>query len=270
MSELEKTRRPWTRDELKLAFYIYCQLPFGKLHASNPEVRKLAHAVGRTPGAAAMKLVNFASLDPTIIGSGRRGLGHASRLDAQIWQEFHSDWGRLAVECERQLALATGSTQAFLHPEVEASTGFLDEGIFTGETREVLTRVRIGQQFFRRSVLASFGNRCCMSDLSEQRLLVASHIKPWTVDKGNRLNPRNGLCLSSIHDKAFDAGLITLDENLCVVLSQPLLKNTERIVVDAFHSIDGKRIRRPERFVPDEHFLAYHREVRFVDSRSDT
>ncbi|WP_211238039.1 hypothetical protein [Derxia gummosa] len=48
----------WTRDQLKLAFHLYCQLPFGRLHARNPEVMALARLLGRTPSALAMKLVN--------------------------------------------------------------------------------------------------------------------------------------------------------------------------------------------------------------------
>lgn len=54
----------WNRDQLKLAYYLYCQLPFGKFHHRNPEVMKLATLIGRTPSAVAMKLSNFASLDP--------------------------------------------------------------------------------------------------------------------------------------------------------------------------------------------------------------
>ena len=67
----------WTKEQLKLAFHLYCQLPFGKLHQRNPEIIKLANMIGRTPSAVAMKLVNFASLDPAITGTGRSGLGNA-------------------------------------------------------------------------------------------------------------------------------------------------------------------------------------------------
>jgi hypothetical protein len=71
----------WTKEQLKLAFHLYCQLPFGKLDMRTPEVIKLAGLIGRTPGAVAMKLSNFASLDPAITGTGRKGLEGASNLD---------------------------------------------------------------------------------------------------------------------------------------------------------------------------------------------
>ena len=73
----------WTEDELRLALALYCQLPFGKMHSRNKEIVKLAEKIGRTPSAVAMKLVNFASLDPEIVNSGRAGLGNASSMDRQ-------------------------------------------------------------------------------------------------------------------------------------------------------------------------------------------
>ena len=91
----------WTKEQLKLAFHLYCQLPFGKLHHRNKEIVVLAPLIGRTPSAVAMKLVNFASLDPAITASGRSGLGNASVLDQEVWDEFHADWEGLALECER-------------------------------------------------------------------------------------------------------------------------------------------------------------------------
>ena len=92
------TSSRWTIDQLKLAFHLYCLLPFGQLHRRNAEVVELAGLIGRTPSAVAMKLCNFASLDPAIVASGRKGLEGASRLDRQIWEFFQADWEGLAVE----------------------------------------------------------------------------------------------------------------------------------------------------------------------------
>ena len=146
-----------------------------------------------------MKLVNFASLDPAITASGRKGLGNASELDREVWDEFHADWETLALEC------AMLSQKLRPMPKIEPPTDSLDAfdlNDFTGETRRSITEQRVKQHFFRRAVLASYGGRCCMSGVSDTRLLVASHIVPWSIDKANRLNPKNGLCLSAIHDRA--------------------------------------------------------------------
>src|SRR5690242_10241218 len=88
----------WTEDQTKRALYLYFQLTFGQLHQKNPEIIALAMALGRTPSSVAMKLANFASLDPQIVASGRKGLDGASALDRKVWDEFHSDWTKLVTE----------------------------------------------------------------------------------------------------------------------------------------------------------------------------
>jgi predicted restriction endonuclease len=257
----------WTKEQLKLAFYLYCQLPFGKLDSRNPEIIQLAKQIGRTPGALAMKLSNFASLDPAITTTGRKGLDGASNLDREIWHEFHADWEELALECE-QLRRQLGFTVA---EEVEGDASaeeLLSPEDFTGETRRVVTEQRIKQHFFRRAVLSSYRGRCCMSGLSEPRLLIASHIVPWSKDKTNRLNPSNGLCLSAIHDRAFDKGLISLTDDWRVVVSKELRKRDELFVQQVLLPLEGQQIELPERFLPDHAFLVRHRQDVFLDSRS--
>jgi putative restriction endonuclease len=78
----------WTRSETLAAFHIYLQLPFGQLDSKRPRIVQLSQWIGRTANAVALKLVNLASLDPQVVASGRRGMGHASKLDEQIWHEF--------------------------------------------------------------------------------------------------------------------------------------------------------------------------------------
>jgi len=254
----------WTKEQVKLGFNLYCQLPFGKLHSGNPEIIELANLIGRTPSAVAMKLCNIASLDPAITSTGRSGLGNASALDREVWDEFHADWDRLALDClhiYEQLRVEKGLPQS----EDQADAELEDIDDFTGETKRVVTEQRIRQYFFRRTVLSSYLGRCCMSGLSDSRLLIASHIVPWSKDKHNRLNPRNGLCLSALHDKAFDRGLIALDDDFRVILSKDLEQRNEPFVRQFFHPLAGQSITLPERFAPDKAFLARHRDVVFVD-----
>lgn len=56
----------WTRDELILAFNLYCKIPFGTIHIRNPQIIALAKVLRRTPSAVSWKLANFASLDPSL------------------------------------------------------------------------------------------------------------------------------------------------------------------------------------------------------------
>lgn len=107
-----------------------------------------------------------------------------------------------------------------------------------------------------------------MSGLSESRLLIASHIVPWSVDKANRLNPSNGLCLSAIHDRAFDKGLITLSDDFKIIVSYELRRRDEPFISEVLLPLNGCTIEPPERFAPQAEFIAWHREKLFVDNRT--
>lgn len=250
-------RNRWNREQLKLAYYLYCQLPFGRLHNRNQEIIELAKLIGRTPSAVAMKLVNFASLDPAITSTGRKGLSAASNLDREVWAEFHTDWERLTIESELLRQQLLGEAGVSTTSDELAEEELPD---FSGETKRVMTAQRVKQHFFRRAVLSSYKGRCCMSGLSEPRLLIASHIVPWSQDKANRLNPSNGLCLSSIHDRAFDQHLISLTDDLKILIGDFVKqRRDEPLIQSAFLSIEGKYIDIPEKFMPEKLFVEKHR-----------
>src|SRR4051812_31367809 len=93
-------RRKWTRDQLIVCFNLYCKLPFGQLHRGNPSIMQLAKLLDRSANSVAMKLVNFASLDPTHQTRGVKGLRNTSAADRAVWAEFNSNWEALAAESE--------------------------------------------------------------------------------------------------------------------------------------------------------------------------
>ena len=254
-------RRDWTREELITAFNLYCQLPFGKLHKTNPQIMQLARLLERTPSSIAMKLVNFASLDPAITANGRVGLKGASKLDREIWVEFNADWSGLAVESQLELEnLAEEHGEKLQFEDVDSETiDKATETLVEGRTRSAIVQVRVNQSFFRRAVLASYQGRCCMSGVNHPRLLVASHIVPWSQDVANRLNPRNGLCLSALHDKAFDSGLISLNNEYQILISDKLKHKADEFTQVNLLTLQGKVITLPEKFLPDYAFLEKHR-----------
>lgn len=90
----------WSREQTVLALFLYYQLPFGRLHARNPLIIKWAEIINRNANAVAMKLVNFASLDPVIIASGRKGMGNTSSLDREIWEFYNNRLDLLNTEAE--------------------------------------------------------------------------------------------------------------------------------------------------------------------------
>ncbi len=255
---------PWTHDQLKLAFQLYCQLPFGRLHRRNPEIIALAKLIDRTPSAVAMKLVNFASLDPTIVASGRKGLSSASTRDREIWDAFHADWEGLVVECARIRATLTDPHEAGRLDGANQLAESAEPTDFSGDSRTVTVEQRIKQSFFRRTVLTSYQQRCCVCDLSVPTLLIASHIVPWHQNKENRLNPRNGLCLSALYDRAFDRGLITFDDDWRLLVANELRQADDAATQALFVALEGKRMQLPERFAPDPTLMQWHREQIFL------
>jgi predicted restriction endonuclease len=249
------SRNDWTRKQLLVAFALYCQMPFGKLDSRNKEIIRYAKLVGRTSGALAMKLNNIASLDPVITGSGRKGLPGASAADRAMWDEMQSDWQRFAVESQAALDALDKSKHSDLINEPSQ-----EEVEYQGKNKQALVAIRVGQRFFRKSVLSAYKSCCCISEVSIPELLIASHIIPWRDDSKNRLNPRNGLCLSVLHDKAFDLGLITISKSLTVQVSNKLSKSKNQFLKSSMLDYAGARIKLPNKFQPDEIFLSYHRE----------
>ena len=234
-----------------VAFSLYCRLPFGRLHHRNPEIIEFARAIGRTPSALAMKLGNIASLDPAITTTGRHGLSRASAKDREMWAEMQGDWEAFAIETRRAVEAVQPNA-----PQPTAPAGL-------GEERLATTRVRIGQRFFRDALLSAYRGRCCITSLATPALLTASHIVPWHVDRPNRVNPRNGLLLSALHDRAFDSGLITIAEDLTVRVWSGLANETDRFLAETIGAFDGRRIEQAEKFQPEQEFLDYHRQMVF-------
>jgi putative restriction endonuclease len=245
----------WNRSETLAALHVYFQLPFGQLHRGQLKIKQLADWIGRSANSVALKLVNFASLDPQVIASGRKGMRNASSLDKTIWLELQAHWDQVALESAvayEALAVAHGVTPD--EDLLEELNEFAE-----GKTRIASVEVRVNQARFRKSVLAGYNATCCISGLRHEKLVIASHILPWSHDTKNRLNPQNGLCLSALHDKAYDQGLITVLPNFTISVSKKLGAHSEdRFMVDTLLSFDGKAIRLPERLRPAPEFLAAH------------
>jgi predicted restriction endonuclease len=255
---MKEGQKLWSRDELILAINLYCKLPFGRLHQRNPEIINLAKLIGRTSGSVAFKLVNFASLDPSLKARGIKGASNASKLDKEIWNEFFNHLNALPYESEKLLAKLEHTTIEKLNhiPENELPK--------EGKTREQMVKVRVNQSFFRSSILASYNNTCCITGIQQIELLIAGHIKPWGVDEKNRLNPQNGIAINGLHDKAFEIGLITIMPDYKIKISTILtIQKNNKTIQDFFLKYENKPIILPSRFLPDKEFLKYHNDIRF-------
>lgn len=267
-------RKSWTHDELMLAMNLYCKLPFGQLRHGNPLIIEVAQKLGRTPSSLSMKLCNLASLDPYHQARGVKGLSGASRADREIWEEFNSNWERLGVASEEGLQLLLGRIADVETTVLGAKSKAVRRPMIrmpgtepTGPTETVTSvKTRLGQRFFRQSVLASYNCRCCITGNPIPELLVASHILPWGQYPEHRLNPRNGLCLAQTQDAAFDKGLVTFDEDNRLVIG-PYLRDflPNEALARSFIAYEGKQIEMPDKFLPEPGFMLKHREEVFLN-----
>lgn len=248
-------RRRWTREELILALELYMQLPFGKMHHSNPEVISLAVLINRTPGSIAMRLGNFAACDPHLQVRGIKGLEGGIDICRPIWDEFHEDTDDLVYEAE--------SIRNKLRPDPAIT------GIFSGTDKSTeslaIVKQRLHQQVFRKAILANYNSKCAVCGIDTPELLIASHIVPWAVDSRIRLNPENGICLSALYDKAYDQGLITIDTDYRIIIGSQLKSNfVSRYYQRFFGDFANQKIALPELYPPDRDFLQYHMDNVYV------
>lgn len=250
----------WTETQLLIALGLYCELPFGQFHKGNKRIIKVAEKIGRSPSALSMKLCNLASLDPVITGSGRSGLVGASSADRVIWKEFSERPDLFMPRIEEEMSRLEEGDEAGVR-EQRAEVQAPD---YAASDKYGRTKQRQGQNVFRDAVLSSYEFKCCVTGVVDQRLLVASHIRPWSEDELNRLNPRNGLCLSTLYDRAFDIGLITFSEDHELMVSSELERQSDNpYIEESFTRRKGTRMLLPNKFSPDEGFLAWHREKHF-------
>jgi putative restriction endonuclease len=187
-----------------------------------------------------------------------------------MWNAFHASFDSLGPESEQLLHdLFTKDDDRevdFLQRDKVRLERSSDLVAPTGPTEATASiKVRRGQQFFRQAILNAYGVSCCISGINVPRLLVASHIKPWRDFPKERLDPRNGHCLSSLDDAAFDGGLMTIDEKFCVVLSKRLMAYFPQAALEqSFVPFEGQPIRLPGKIAePDSALLRYHRETIF-------
>ena len=245
-----------------VALNLYHKLTFGQLHARQPVILALANRLGRGANSVAMKLCNFASLDPALKLRGIKGLAGASALDRTVWNEFHADLNDAVPASEGALRKLFGAGEDAELEVIPHEGVRVRKGPPRGPTEAMASvKLRRGQEYFRDAVLNNFGGRCGVTELAIRELLVASHILPWGSHVAERLNVRNGLCLSRLHDAAFDLGLISFDDNFRLLLSPRLkVELPQRSVAENFGAYEGETLRLPgDSALPELAFLAQHR-----------
>lgn len=195
----------------------------------------------RTPSSIALKRANFAALDPKL---DRKGMSGHSRLDGEFWAEFFAAPMAFLERVER---LFTGT--------YEVVTVMKKFKVREGEDVESRIKTRRHTDFFRRTLLASYNGQSAQTGIAQSQRLTSSHIVPWAEDKGLRLDPRNGILLNALHDRAFDQHLITFENGLCMLVAS-VLELFGRMAA----LLTEKKLRLPQRFRPAPELLERHRD----------
>ena len=256
----------WSREEILLAFYLYCTVPSIPGGHSDPddfpEIKAVADYIGRTFGAVLLKMCNLRNLDPS---DPRQGYSNGGKADKALWGEY-MEKGTALFE-EAQDLMSDVMSLDSLSTSVKLSD--IEEQYMTRKGYDVLglTKQRRGQDFFRKAVCSSYQNQCCITGINRLELLTASHIKPWaSCTDSEKINPSNGLCLNRLHDVAFDLGYISFDENLCMLVSSEWKKRkVDDTTKDFIVSGEGRQLILPKKklFKPSDEFMEFHRDVIF-------
>lgn len=269
--------RRWSESELLIALKIYFELEFGQFHQHQPRIIEIAKFLARTPSALAMKLCNFASLDPAMNG---KGLSGASKADRDLMTAFVANPERVIAKVEHAFDhLFDHHKRDFpqrdfpKNADLPNSNQFAERATpFMGQVPDVTEgtaqrKTRIGQSFFRTAVLSGYRHQCGVCALKIPDLLVASHIIPWRENAAIRLRPDNGIALCAIHDKAFDLGFWSLNSQLKIILSPRLSQLSTEASRLYFDKFSGETLILPDRFAPKAEFIEWHRNNVFLDAK---
>ena len=126
-------------------------------------------------------------------------------------------------------------------------------------TKEQIIQARKGQGKYRDLILDKFHNMCAVTGVNDTRILIASHIKPWTDSSNSeRVSRENGILLCPTLDKLFDKGFISFKNNGQIMLSDYFdERNFKRL------NIDNNMICKLYLTNEMKNFLDYHRDIVF-------
>lgn len=249
----------WTREELILAFNLYLKIPFGKTHSTNKDIIHLANLVGRTPSSIALRLANFASVDPALQARGIKGMDGGKKIVQPIWDEFFNNQEELIFLSEQILAQKEN-----ISIEKKFEDILFDIKDLKGQDIIRAVKTRVNQSVFRQMVLSNYNNKCAITGIDIPELLLASHIMPWSKNEEHRLNPENGICFSALYDKAFDKGIIGINTNHEIIFSD-IIKNKRgtEFYSKYFTQIENQKIIIAQKYLPRKEFLEYHLDTIF-------
>lgn len=139
--------------------------------------------------------------------------------------------------------------------EVAALAAQLAEGNYAVADERVTAKTRgSAQRVFADRVKGNYGWKCALTGIATRDFLVAAHIVPWSEDESIRLDPANGVCLSTFVDRAFDTGYILIHDDYSVHVNWDRVGPDDSLR-DALEPLDGQRLIVPSTAPPNPQFL---------------
>ncbi|WP_438026381.1 HNH endonuclease [Sorangium sp. So ce233] len=194
------------------------------------------------------KLVADLGYEPTFQVFG------AIRVQDEMLQHFESIHGPVAEWLHVKASL-DGLTSPAFDPDYAD-----DDADYSAADITTLAKRRERHEKFATSVKNNYGWACAICGITEREFLSAGHIARWAADPLNRLNPANGICFCALHDKAFEHGFISLDDDLHIIVS-PLIDPLSPLG-QVIAGLARRRVRPPSASSPDRRLLAAHRNER--------
>ena len=141
--------------------------------------------------------------------------------------------------------------------EIDLLPNFFKDNVVT--EKEAVVKIRILQNKYRKDLLQCL-KFCPITGISDERLLVASHIKPWRWSSDEeKLDVNNGFVFSPLYDKLFDIGLITFTAKKEMILSSTLSESTIKKLNLKHEIYDDLPVKGREKY------LLFHNEKVFID-----
>lgn len=132
----------------------------------------------------------------------------------------------------------------------------IEAGKYSVPDRHVRTKTRgNAQRAFADAVKQNYGYRCAITGVSTRDFLVASHIVPWSEDESIRIDPANGICLSTLVDRAFDTGYLLIGADLRVSVAARRL-DADPALRALLIPLSGTGLRTPSSGPPRPDYLA--------------
>ena len=214
---------------------------FGYISAKLTDISIAKKVWGKSSYGEHLLIINkyYRFYEPFLLSTNNTIVASINDISKEIWHEGYNmfrqwnmveDTAKWLIDyfSDEDLTLNIYNSHAKISVNTDNTTPVKSDDRETETT--VMRTERKGQERFRKDLL-SHTDKCEICGINNQKLLVASHIKPWKHSNNmQRLDINNGLALCAIHDKLFDTGLISFLDNGNILLSPDLSKKDKEIL----------------------------------------